>query len=97
MAAIGSDKVTIIWVEGNADRWLLARIRNFGTADTWDVSTYFAGTVEVGTFITGQTIVVGTVASTTAAVLTLTAAGTTAATGFFTLRGQASTGYTAGS
>ncbi len=97
MAAISNDRVTVLWVEGNADRWLVARIRNVNTADTWDASTYFAGTVEAGTFITGQHTTVGTISSSSAAVVTLTAAGTTAATIFLTLRGQASTGYLAGS
>lgn len=97
MAAISNDRVTVIWVEGNSDRFAVFRIRNFGTADTWDASSYFAGTVEVGTFVTGQSTSVGTTTSTTAAVVTLTLAGTTAASGFLTLRGQASTGYLAGS
>lgn len=97
MAALSNDRVTAVWVEGNADRWGVFRVRNVNTGDTWDASTYFAGTVEAGSFVTGQHTTVGTVTSTTAAVVTLTAAGTTAATVFLTLRGQASTGYLAGS
>lgn len=97
MAALSNDRVTAIWVEGNADRWGIFRVRNFNTADTWDASTYFAGSVEVGTFLTGQSTAIGTITSSTAAVVTFTLAGSTAATAFLTLRGQASTGYLAGS
>lgn len=96
MAALSNDRVTVIWVEGNAERFGLFRVRNFNTADTWDASAYFAGTVEVATFITAQLATVGTVTSSTAAVLTLTLAGSTAATAWLAAKGQASTGYTAG-
>src|SRR3989442_15327970 len=96
MAVISNDRVTVIWVEGNADRWAVFRIRNFGTADTWDASTYFAGTIEIATFLTGASTNVGTITSTSSGVLTFTLAATTAASGFVVARGQASTGYLAG-
>lgn len=102
MGAISSDKVTVLWVEGNADRWGLFRIRNFNAAatssaaDTWDASTYFAGTVEVSSFLTGASTAIGVVVSSTAAVLSLViTSGSTSVSGFLTARGQASTGYTA--
>src|SRR4051812_5145091 len=103
MAAISNDKVTVLWVEGNADRWGIFRVRNISVAitssaaDTWDASNYFA-TVETGTFVTGVTTGLGSVVSTSSAVISLFS--TTASTGvsaFLTLRGQASTGYLAGS
>lgn len=95
MAAISADRVTLLWVEGNALRWGVFRVRNFGTGDTYDASTYFAGTVEVASFLTGASTAIGSVTSSTAAVLTLTLAGSTAVSGFLTVRGEASTGYTA--
>ena len=102
MTAISADRVTVLWVEGNADRWGMFRVRNFNAAatssaaDTLDLSTYFAGTVEVGTFLTGASTAVGTVVSSTAGVLSLViTSGSTAVSGFLTARGQASTGYTA--
>ena len=104
MAALSNDKVTVIWVEGNADRSGFFRVRNFNAAatssaaDTWDASTYFAGSVEVGTFITGVSTAIGVIVSTTAAVLSFVlTGGTTGASGFLVVRGQASTGYLAGS
>ena len=103
MAAIGQDRVTVIWVEGNADRWGVFRVRNFSAAatssaaDTWDASTYFAGTVEAATFLTGASTAIGVVVSSTAAVLSLVlTGGSTAVSGFLVAKGQASTGYTAG-
>ena len=103
MAAISNEKVTAIWVEGNADRWGVFRIRNFGVAitssaaDTWDASNYFA-TVETGTFLVGLATGLGSVVTSTAAVVSLfSSAASTAVSGFLTLRGQASTGYLAGS
>ena len=96
MAALSNDRVTVIWVEGNADRWGVFRVRNFNTADTWDASAYFAGSPETFTFLTGASTAIGTVTTTTAAVLTLTLAGSTAVSGFLTVRGQASTGYLVG-
>ena len=93
MAALSADRVKLLWIEGNGSRYGVFRIGPFGTADTLDLSTYFAGTIEVGTFITGTSTSIGTVSSTTATVATFTLAGTTAAIGFFTFRGQASTGY----
>ena len=104
MAALSNDKVTLLWVEGNADRTALFRVRNANAAatssaaDTWDASTYFAGSVEVATFITGVSTAIGVVVSDTAAVLSLVlTGGTTGATLWLTARGQASTGYLAGS
>ena len=67
------------------------------SADTWDASTYFAGTLEVGTWLTGQSTAIGVIVSSTATVVSFVLAGTTAASGFFLLRGQSSTGYLAGS
>ena len=99
MAALSNDKITTIWVEGNADRWGLFRVRNMNptgsssSADTWDASVYFAGTIEVGTFLVGTSTAIGTIVSSTAAVVSFVIATTTAASGFFLLRGQASTGY----
>ena len=90
MAAIASDRVTVVFDEGSAQRWVGYKIVNFGTADTLDVSTRFAGTVEVAAFLVAQSTTVGTVTSTTAAVLTLTLAGTTAASGYLLARGQRS-------
>ena len=95
MAAISADRLTVLWVEGNADRWFVGRIRNFNTGDTIDLSTYFAGSPETFTFLTGASTAVGTVTTTTAAVLTLTLAGSTAVSGFLLVRGGASTGYLA--
>lgn len=104
MAVISSDRVSVIWVEGNADRWGIFRVRNFNatasssTADTWDASTYFAGTVEVASFVTGVSTAIGVVVSTTAAVLSFVlTGGTTGASAFLVARGQASTGYLSGS
>lgn len=97
MAALSNDRVTVIWVEGNADRWGVFRVRNFNTGDTFDAAAYFAGSPETFTFLTGASTTVGTVTTTTAAVLTLTLAGSTAVSGFLLVRGQASTGYLAGS
>ena len=93
MAALSSDKVRVIWVEGNGPRWGLFRIGPMNTADTWDSSVYFAGSVEVATFISGASTAIGTVTSSTAAVLTLTLGGSTQATVFLSARGQSSTGY----
>lgn len=93
MAALSQDKVKLIWIEGNGPRWGVFRIGPFNTADTWDYSTYFSGIAETFTFLTGQSTAVGTVTSTAAGVATLTLVGATAAIGFFTFRGQASTGY----
>ena len=95
MAALSNDRVKLVWVEGNGPRWGVFRIGPFNTADTWDASTYFAGSLETFTLLTGASTAVGTVTSTTAAVLTLTLAGSTQVTAFLTLRGQASTGYLA--
>ena len=102
MAAISQGNVTALWVEGNADRWGTFRVRSFNAAatssaaDTWDASTYFSGTVEVGTFLTGVSTAVGVIVSTTAAVVSFViTSGTTNASAFLTLRGQASTGYLA--
>lgn len=102
MAAISNDRVTVLWLEGNADRWASFRLRavnataSSSTADTWDASTYFAGTVEVASFLTGVSTAVGTVVSTTSGVVSFVlTGGTTAATLFLTARGQASTGFTA--
>ena len=103
MAAISNDRVTVLWVEGNADRTLLARVRNFNVAttssaaDTWDASTYFAVAIEVGSFITGASTRVGTIVSSTAAVVSFVdaSAASTGVSGFLALRGQASTGFTA--
>ena len=101
MAALSDDKITVVWVEGNADRWGLFRVRNFNVAttssaaDTWDASRYFAVAIEVGSFITGATTRVGTIVSSTAAVVSFVdaSAASTGVSGFLTLRGQASTGY----
>ena len=102
MAAIDNDRVTALWVEGNADRWGSFRLRTVNcaatssAADTWDASRYFAGSVEVATFLTGVSTAVGTVVSSTSGVLSFViTAGTTAATIFLTARGQASTVFTA--
>ena len=92
MAAIGSDRVTVLWDEGAGQRWTVYKVRNINTADTLDVSNRFAGTVEVATFLSGASTTVGTVTSTTAGVLTLTLAGSTTATIYLTARGESSTG-----
>lgn len=103
MAAISNDKVTVVWVEGNADRWGIFRVRNFSAgassvADTWDASNYFAGSVEVAAFVTGVSTTVGTIVGTSSgSVIFVLAAGTTNASAFLVARGQASTGYLAGS
>lgn len=101
MAAISNDKVTVLWVEGNGDRWGDFRVRGLNAAatssaaDTWDASTYFQGSIEVGTFITGVSTAIGVIVSSTAAVVSFVlTGGTTGASAFFTLRGQASTGFT---
>lgn len=93
MAALSNDRVRLCWVEGNGPRWAVFRIGPLNTADTWDASTYFAGSVEVATFISGGSTAIGTITSSTAGVLTLTLAGSTAVTAFITARGQSSTGY----
>ena len=95
MAALSQDKVKICWIEGNGPRWGVFRIGPFNTADTWDYSTYFSGTVETFTGLTGASTALVVVTSTAAGTATLTLAGTTASIGFFTFRGQASTGYLA--
>ena len=92
MPAIASDRVTVLYDRGFSPRWTVYLVRNFGTADTLDISNRYAGTVEVATFLTGASTTVGTVTSTTAANLTLTLAGSTAVTGVLTVRGQSSTG-----
>jgi hypothetical protein len=103
VAAISNDKVSVLWIEGNADRWGVFRIRNFSVtvtssaADTWDASNYFA-TVETGTFLVGVTTGLGSVVASTSAVVSLfSTAASTAVSAFVLLRGQASTGYLAGS
>ena len=102
MAALSNDKITTIWVEGNADRWGLFRVRNMtptgssSSADTWDASTYFAGAVEVGTFLIGTSTAVGTIVSSTATVVSFVVGSATNVSGFVMLRGQASTGYLVG-
>lgn len=93
MAVLSSDKVKLIWLEGNAPRYGVFRIGPMNTADTWDSATYFAGTIEVATFITGSSTTIGTVASSSLGVLTFTLAGSTGVSAFLTVRGTGSTSY----
>lgn len=91
MAALGTGQWSVLHDEGSAPRWTLFRVVNFNTGDTLDVSSRFAGTVEVATLVSSQSTTPGTVTSTTAAVLTLTQATSTSASALLLVRGQAST------
>lgn len=93
MPAIATDQVTVLYDTGFSNRWTLYLLRDITDGDTFDVSNRFSR-VELGTFITGQSTVVGSVtwSSSTPNQLTLSSTNMLEASGVLSLRGQSSTG-----